>query len=44
VSHLIDMATDPDPIDTKKWQASAKDWYKGTLIVGEDLQRIPFRA
>lgn len=42
LSHLTDLAK--TPLDPDQWAAWAQNGYDGTVIVGNDLQRIPVQA
>lgn len=42
LSHLADLAS--SPIDVDRWTVWAQRGYDGTVIIGQDLQRIPVRA
>ncbi|GAA0395511.1 MBL fold metallo-hydrolase [Streptomyces luteireticuli] len=41
LSHLADLAH--PQLDPRRWEAWAKDGYRGPVVVGEDLQRIVLR-
>ncbi|KNB53281.1 MBL fold metallo-hydrolase [Streptomyces caatingaensis] len=41
LSHIADMAA--PRIDTGRWEAWARNGYRGPVVVGEDLQRIALR-